>query len=78
MQASGAPKPPEITTTEHYPSPSAMPNGPSRVEAGLRSHFGDDPVTEVTELTAPVSASEDFGLFRASTADTHRLDPRIS
>jgi amidohydrolase len=58
--ASGAPKPPQITTTEHYP---LTVNDPGRTEAladVLRTRFGDD---RVHELDAPVSASEDFGSF---------------
>lgn len=50
----------EITTTEHYPLTvnDAQRTGP--VAADLRTHFGED---RVAELTAPVSASEDFGSF---------------
>lgn len=59
-QASGAPKPPEITTTEHYPLTVNDAGRTGRVAAALRSHFGDD---RVGELAAPYSASEDFGSF---------------
>ena len=59
-QASGAPKPPEITTTEHYPLTVNDAVRTGRVAAALRAHFGDD---RVAELTAPYSASEDFGSF---------------
>jgi hippurate hydrolase len=58
--ASGAPKPPEITTTEHYPLTVNDPDLAQRVADALRGHFGDD---RVQELSAPVSASEDFGSF---------------
>ena len=58
--ASGAPKPPEITTTEHYPLTVNDADRTRRVAAALRGHFGDD---RVHELAAPVSASEDFGSF---------------
>jgi len=58
--ASGAPKAPEITTTEHYPLTVNDAGWARRVAGALRSHFGDD---RVTELAAPVSASEDFGSF---------------
>ena len=58
--ASGAPKPPEITMTEHYPLTVNDPDRTSRVAAALRGQFGDD---RVHELAAPVSASEDFGSF---------------
>ena len=58
--ASGAPRPPEITTTEHYPLTVNDPQSTRRVAAALRGHFGDD---RVHELAEPVSASEDFGSF---------------
>jgi hippurate hydrolase len=58
--ASGAPRPPEISTTEHYPLTVNDPDRTQRVAAALRGHFGDD---RVRELAAPVSASEDFGSF---------------
>jgi amidohydrolase len=58
--ASGAPRPPEITTTEHYPLTVNDPDRTQRVANALRGHFGND---RVQELAAPVSASEDFGSF---------------
>src|SRR4051812_15462886 len=58
--ASGAPRPPEITMTEHYPLTVNDPDRTARVAAALRRQFGDD---RVHELAAPVSASEDFGSF---------------
>jgi hippurate hydrolase len=58
--ASGAPRAPEITTTEHYPLTTNDPEQTARVAAALRAQFGDD---RVHELAAPVSASEDFGSF---------------
>ncbi|HET6548142.1 MAG TPA: amidohydrolase [Solirubrobacter sp.] len=58
--ASGAPKPPEITATEHYPLTTNDPAATARVAAALRARFGDD---RVHELSSPVSASEDFGSF---------------
>jgi amidohydrolase len=58
--ASGAPRPPEITTTEHYPLTVNDPDRTARVATALRGRFGDD---RVHELAAPVSASEDFGSF---------------
>jgi amidohydrolase len=58
--ASGAPRPPEITTTEHYPLTVNDPNRTLRVAAALRGRFGED---RVHELATPVSASEDFGSF---------------
>jgi amidohydrolase len=59
-EASGAPKPPQITTTEHYPLTTNDPGATARVASALCAHFGDD---RVAELAAPVSASEDFGSF---------------
>ena len=58
--AAGAPKPPQITTTEHYPLLSNDPAATTRVAAALRDHFGDE---RVHELAMPYSASEDFGSF---------------
>jgi amidohydrolase len=58
--ASGAPKPPQITTTEHYPLTTNDPQQTARVAAALRARFGED---RVQELAAPFSASEDFGSF---------------
>jgi hippurate hydrolase len=58
--ASGAPRPPEITTTEHYPLTVNDPEWTRRVATALRRRFGEE---RVRELAAPVSASEDFGSF---------------
>jgi amidohydrolase len=58
--AAGAPQPPQITTTEHYPLLSNDPAATARVAAALRGHFGDE---RVRELAMPYSASEDFGSF---------------
>jgi len=58
--ASGAPRAPEITTTEHYPLTVNDPARTRRVAAALRARFGD---ARVNELATPVSASEDFGSF---------------
>jgi amidohydrolase len=58
--ASGAPRAPEITTTEHYPLTVNDPERTRRVAAALRGQFSDD---RVHELAAPISASEDFGSF---------------
>src|SRR3954464_2409954 len=57
---SGAPRPPEITMTEHYPLTVNDPGRTARVAAALRAQFGAD---AVRELAVPVSASEDFGSF---------------
>ena len=58
--ASGAPRAPEITTTEHYPLTVNDPERTRRVADALRGQFSDD---RVHELVAPISASEDFGSF---------------
>jgi hippurate hydrolase len=58
--ASGAPKPPQITTTERYPLTVNDPDRTEAVAAVLRERFGDE---RVRQLAAPVSASEDFGSF---------------
>jgi hippurate hydrolase len=58
--ASGAPKPPEITMTEHYPLTTNDPQSTARVASALRGRFGTD---RVHDLASPVSASEDFGSF---------------
>src|SRR5690348_8257473 len=58
--ASGAPRTPEITMTEHYPLTVNDPERTARVVAALREQLGDD---HVHALAAPVSASEDFGSF---------------
>jgi amidohydrolase len=59
-QASGAPKPPQIDYTEHYPLTVNDPDQTRHVADALRGYFGND---RVSELAAPVSASEDFGSF---------------
>src|SRR5919112_4771798 len=61
--ASGAPRAPEITTTEHYPMTVNDPDRTARVAAALRGQFGED---RVHRLTSPVPASEDFGSFRSA------------
>jgi amidohydrolase len=58
--ASGAPRPPEITMTEHYPLTVNDPGATARVVTALQAQFGDD---RVHALSSPVSASEDFGSF---------------
>lgn len=57
--ASGAPKPPEITTLDSYPMGSNDAAASHRVVEAFRAHF---PVGRVRE-TGPTSASEDFGSF---------------
>jgi hippurate hydrolase len=58
--ASAAPRPPQITTTEHYPLLTNDAMATVRVAAALRARFGED---RVHELALPYSASEDFGSF---------------
>lgn len=58
--AAGAPRPPQITTTEHYPLLRNDTAASTRVATALRARFGDE---RVRELPAPYSASEDFGSF---------------
>src|SRR3954453_1279052 len=58
--ASGAPRPPEITTTEHYPLTVNDPGCTARVAAALRGRFG---AGRGPHLASPYSASEDFGSF---------------
>jgi hippurate hydrolase len=58
--ASGAPRPPQIDYTEHYPLTVNDPDQTRHVADALRGCFGND---RVSELAAPISASEDFGSF---------------
>jgi amidohydrolase len=58
--ASGAPKPPQIEYTEHYPLTTNDADQTARVAAALSAYFGGE---RVHELAAPISASEDFGSF---------------
>jgi hippurate hydrolase len=60
-EASGAPKPPEITTLDHYNLVRNDPDASKRVADAFRGHFPADRVTE----TPPTTASEDFGSFGA-------------
>jgi amidohydrolase len=57
--ASGAPRPPEITTLEHYPLGINDTNASARVADAFRQYFSADRVREVEAA----SASEDFGSF---------------
>jgi hippurate hydrolase len=58
--ASDAPRPPQITATEHYPLTHNDPDWTRRVAGALRERFGAE---RVHELADPFSASEDFGSF---------------
>jgi hippurate hydrolase len=59
--ASGAPRPPEITTLDHYPLNVNDQEASKRVVDAFRGHFG----TERVRATGPAPASEDFGSFGA-------------
>jgi amidohydrolase len=58
-EASGAPKPPEITPLDRYDLVRNDEQATERVRDALHAHFGDNRVTH----TGPASASEDFGSF---------------
>jgi amidohydrolase len=58
-QASGAPRPREITPLGRYQVVRNDPVAVDRVRAAFREHFGEDRVVEIP----PISASEDFGSF---------------
>lgn len=57
--ASGAPRPPEITPLDRYDLVRNDEQATERVRDALRGHFGADRVLH----TGPASASEDFGSF---------------
>jgi hippurate hydrolase len=59
--ASGATKPPEITTLDSYGLVKNDPDATKRVGDAFREHFLADRVKE----TGPTTASEDFGSFGA-------------
>lgn len=59
--ASGAPKPPEITTIDHYDLVRNDAKATKRVADALRQYFPADRVRE----TGATTASEDFGSFGA-------------
>jgi hippurate hydrolase len=58
-EASGAPRPPEITPLDRYDLVRNDEQATQRVRDALRAHFGEDRVTHA----GPASASEDFGSF---------------
>jgi amidohydrolase len=58
-QASGAPKPPEITPLDRYDLVRNDDQATERVRDAFHAHFGDERVIH----TGPASASEDFGSF---------------
>jgi hippurate hydrolase len=59
--ASGAPRPPEITTIDQYPLNVNNQDATKRVVDAFRGHFG----AERVRATGPAPASEDFGSFGA-------------
>jgi hippurate hydrolase len=58
-EASGAPRPPEITPLDSYPLNVNDKTASDRVAGALRAHFSADRVMH----TGPAPASEDFGCF---------------
>jgi len=62
-EASGAPKPPEITTLDRYTMVTNDAEAAKRLTDAFRRHFPADRVTG----TEPTTASEDFGLFGAAS-----------
>lgn len=58
-EASGAPKPPEITPLDRYQLVRNDADATERVRSAFREHFGDERVVDIS----PISASEDFGSF---------------
>ncbi|HEY3543235.1 MAG TPA: M20 family metallopeptidase [Gaiellaceae bacterium] len=58
-QASGAPKPPEITPLDQYQLVRNDPDAAARVRSAFRQRFGEERVVDIP----PISASEDFGSF---------------
>ncbi|MBV9681061.1 MAG: amidohydrolase [Solirubrobacterales bacterium] len=60
-EASGAPRPPEITALDRYDLVRNDDQATERVREALRDRFGDQRVIH----TGPASASEDFGSFGA-------------
>jgi hippurate hydrolase len=57
--ASGAPRPPQITTIDQYPLNVNNRDAATRVADAFRGYFGAERVQE----TGPAPASEDFGSF---------------
>lgn len=58
-EASGAPRPPEITALDRYPMVTNDAGATERVVDAFRRHFAPERVVEAP----PTSASEDFGSF---------------
>ena len=60
-EASGAPRPPEITPLDRYPLATNDPDATRRVVKAFDRYFSAERIRE----TGPASASEDFGSFGA-------------
>jgi hippurate hydrolase len=58
-QASGSPKPPEITPLDRYQLVRNDPDATARVRTAFETRFGAERVVDIP----PISASEDFGSF---------------
>jgi amidohydrolase len=58
-QASGAPRPPELTPLDRYQLVRNDPDAVKLVRAAFQAHFDEARVVEIP----PISASEDFGAF---------------
>jgi len=58
-EASGAPRPPEITPLDRYPLNVNDKAASDRVAAAFRAHFSEERVHH----SGPAPASEDFGCF---------------
>jgi hippurate hydrolase len=58
-QASGAPRPPEITPLDRYQLVRNDVDAAATVRSAFEAHFGADRVVDIP----PISASEDFGSF---------------
>jgi hippurate hydrolase len=58
-QASGAPRPPEITLLDRYQLVRNDADAAAHVRTAFEEHFGTDRVADIP----PISASEDFGSF---------------
>jgi len=58
-EASGAPRPPEVTPLDNYPLNVNDKTASEKVAAAMRAYFGKDRVIH----TGPAPASEDFGCF---------------
>jgi amidohydrolase len=58
-EASGAPRPPEITPLDQYQLVRNDPDAAERVRRAFQGHFGEERIIGIS----PISASEDFGSF---------------